>query len=515
MKNEIKCINIDWLEVYCLEPAILNADYFANLGWDARKREYGTPQYQEMFTLYDNNKPFIEIRRNPYSIKNNGGIFEPNACHIRLSNRTCYYFDAVQQLRNFLLKYGYTYKGISRIDICCDQIKFDNGMLPQKLANSYMADKIWKIHQSAISAYSNDGDDTHRVQMNIGAHGRETNTGRMYNSLKWGSPSSPISTKLYNKSLELSTESRDKWYIRDAWCKAGLCEYQKVTYDYYDPKTKKHEQRAKMVMVAPGTSVTKEIPIEKAQVINVWRVEFSIKSEGRNWVDIVDGHRVKLSLDAFDNLDKIAYTFFVCQFWLFTFCYAEKTESGRAQRKDRCKPLKLYLTSNIPNNYKPSRPTSDEETDRMDKIMVNRLRKMAKDKDCTQDEKDLMLHIAVYISKKHRDWLLPDPDRPTQEISLVLTHLRKENEDYMHKIASGQDTSWLECVDELKEMSIEDLNKNSNRFKRYQQKRVQAAKQKVIDKQKELKELIKRYEDISNSKLNLPQEVEELLGTPF
>ena len=47
--NKIKCINLDWLSVYCLEPkgVVMNAAYFKALGWTVEEREYGTPQYRE------------------------------------------------------------------------------------------------------------------------------------------------------------------------------------------------------------------------------------------------------------------------------------------------------------------------------------------------------------------------------------------------------------------------------------------------------------------------------------
>ena len=228
--------------------------------------------------------PFLEIERNPYSLKQNGGIFEPESCHIRLANRTLYQPQPVRQLTNFIVKYGYEYKGISRVDICCDLTIFDNGMKPQDLANKYMKDKIWKVHQSKIDAHSSDGDDSWRIPIHLGAHGKETKTGRTWNSLKWGSPKSAISTKLYNKTLELETNT-GKFYIKDTWVKAGLCDLQKVRYEYRNPKTKETEIRTKQVCVVPGTAVDQEIPIEGAKKIDVWRVEFSMNSEGRKWID--------------------------------------------------------------------------------------------------------------------------------------------------------------------------------------------------------------------------------------
>lgn len=121
----------------------------------------------------------------------------------------------------------------------------------------------------------------------------------------------------------------------------------------------------------------------------------------------------------------------------------------------------------------------------------------------------------MYISKKHRDWLLPDPEQNWLQISADLIHLRRQNEEDIARKVSGEDTSWLECEDELKQMSPEELDKRSNRFKRYQQKRIQKAKTDILKKKEELKQLIDKYEHILNTKLDLPLIVEELLGTPF
>lgn len=151
-------------------------------------------------------------------------------------------------------------------------------------------------------------------------------------------------------------------------------------------------------MVKPGTQVDQEIPIEEAQQVEVWRVEFSIKSEGRNWINLDDQHRVQLQLDAFDTADKLAYTFMTMQAWLFVFCKAEYTDGRKPKRKDRCKPIRLYQTQEI-SNYRPSRPTPDTESSRQDKIMVNRLMRMASEDECSEKEKMMLKAIAMYISK--------------------------------------------------------------------------------------------------------------------
>jgi hypothetical protein len=62
-------VNLDWLECYCLESVENyphDARYFQSLGYHVVQRDYGTPIYAEMFTIYDrDDHPLIEVRRDP------------------------------------------------------------------------------------------------------------------------------------------------------------------------------------------------------------------------------------------------------------------------------------------------------------------------------------------------------------------------------------------------------------------------------------------------------------------
>lgn len=514
--NKVKCINLDWLSVYCLEPkgVVMNAAYYKNLGWSVEEREYGTPQYREKFTLMNGRHPFLEIERNPYSLKQNGGIFEPESCHIRLANRTLYQPNPVQQLTNFIVKYGYEYKGISRVDVCCDLTIFDNGMKPQDLANKYMKDKIWKVHQSKIDAHSLDGDDSWRIPIHLGAHGRETKTGRTWNSLKWGSPKSALSTKLYNKTLELETNT-GKFYIKDAWVKSGLCELQKVRYEYRNPKTKEIEIRSKQITVAPGTAISQEITIEEAKKIDVWRVEFSMNSEGRKWIDLGDNHIVDLSLNAFDNLDSLAATFFTCSEWLFCFIYAKWITKGATrlkERTNRCKKLQLFNTKFLHSHYKPQRQTEMEDPSRTEKIMMYRLMAKSKDENISEAYREACYHVARNLSKEHGEWWLPDAEDYGKLTCRDIEQKRREEykEDHPHTIEEFR--KWAERQSEITE------NISKKNIDRYI-----SIRNKVND---EIKKQIKRYEDeikklnsrIERNQIRTDKDVNELhniFGDPF
>lgn len=515
--NKIKCINLDWLSVYCLEPkgVAMTAAYFRKLGWTVEEREYGTPQYREKFTLMNGRHPFLEIERNPYSLKQNGGIFEPESCHIRLANRTLYQPKPIQQLTSFIIKYGYEYRGISRVDVCCDLTIFDNGMKPQDLANKYMKDKIWKVHQSHIAPYTNDGDDTWRIPISLGAHGKETKTGRTWNSLKWGSPKSALSTKLYNKTLELETNT-GKFYIKDAWVKSGLCDLQKVRYEYRNPKTKEVEIRAKQVCVVPGSAVDHEIPIEEAKKIDVWRVEFSMNSEGRKWIDLGDNHIVDLSLNAFDNLDSLAATFFTCSEWLFCFIYAKWITKGATrikERTNRCKKLQLFNTKFLHSHYKPQRQTEMEDPSRTEKIMMNRLMAKSKDENLSKEYRDACWQVATELSKEHGEWWLPDTNDNYGR--LISRNVEKERRAYQESSNPRTIEQFRKWAERQSEITAEMSKAKIDRYVDIRGK-VNDEIKKQIERYK--KEIEKLDSQIRRNQIQTDKDVNELhniFGDPF
>ena len=103
----MRIINIDWLEVYCIEPKDEphDAEFFKAKGLEVKERTYGTPIYKEMFAICQDGEPWIEIRRNPYSIKSEGGIMADCSCHLRLCNEACYHDNPIDELRSFILAF--------------------------------------------------------------------------------------------------------------------------------------------------------------------------------------------------------------------------------------------------------------------------------------------------------------------------------------------------------------------------------------------------------------------------
>ena len=328
----VRCVNIDWFEVYVLEPTCepRNAIYYELRGFEVNVREYGTPMYREMFTLFGRDgRAMYEIRRNPYS-----DIFAPGSCHIRMSNRECYRPRAVLILRDFLAEHGYEFRGISRFDLAADFNVFDNGHDPAAFLRRYLSGYYHKIGMSRVRLYGHDFDGGAHVARigkkiiknaiiehighQVSVHGRDGMRQLVFNSARWGSPSSQVSVKLYNKTLEL-LENKDKFYIRDAWTAARL--------DQSKP---------------------------------IWRLEFTVNSSAKNWVYDETGKVYQLKVDTLQDPESLLFMWSCLAAKYFVFTRREVTRDGNEQRKDRAE---RYMPFNIAKSspFYPVNLTTDKE----------------------------------------------------------------------------------------------------------------------------------------------------------
>lgn len=348
----MRCVNIDWLEVYCEESNDeypCNADYFTRRGYVVREREYGTRVYEEMFYILDRNgNDMFEVRRNPKSGDSSFVGLSPMSTHIRLCNWVCYQSNCVQLLRDFLVRHNYIFHRIYRIDVCYDFERFDSGDKPERVARRIVEKTYLKMNQTKIHAI---GDD------NWGGYAWET--------LSWGSLTSMVSTKLYNKTKELAATGNKKPYILTQWMMAGLID-NPVNQVKYNKDGSQYKP-------------------------DIWRVEFSIKSKADSWLILEDisGKRVKKkavphSLSLFDSQDKLwqrfqdlAYHYF--RFKVKTYKKQKRGVAGFAlgqiesnhdpelQRKDRMPEKVLFHYDqdrefmHIQNVPKPSKPYHDGE----------------------------------------------------------------------------------------------------------------------------------------------------------
>ena len=368
-----RCVNLDWLEVHCREPIGQphNADYFRDHGCEVQEREYGTRVYKEMFTIMGTDGlPAIEVRRNPSSQGLNG-IHDAEETHIRLNNRLCYFDDCAILLKKFLDFHHYTDVRISRIDICLDFVRFDFGDDPQKFVRRYLKHQYAKINQGDINV-----------------HGKDAWEGQEWNSLKWGNPLSIVSTKMYNKTLELKDHKSGlygKPYIRQAWYICGFIDdMQRVTKD--------------------------------GELVNVWRVEFSVKSPKANWATIeLNGHpkekySLPNSLEVYTNRLDILTAFASLSRHYFRF---KKYKKG--VRKDRCEDKKLFDFSEVQNVYKLTNERNICGNGHKDMTKFNRLLQLLQEYDMTRFNSETKNAAQTLINYLKEDMINADLISPWDE----------------------------------------------------------------------------------------------------
>lgn len=392
-ENIDRCINIDWLEVYVLESNDrypCNAEYYRRQGYMVREREYGTRVYKEMFeVLNDNGDPIMEVRRNPASADSSFSGLIHTSSHLRLPNWLLYQDNPVTFMMDFLIKNDYIFKRIYRIDLALDFELFDSGDKPARFVRRYLKGEYRKINQCSLSA-----------------HGTDSWNNCDWNSLSWGSRTSMVSTKLYNKTKELEEGKTDKPYIRTCWMMNGL--------------------------IDNPTNFTKRMHDGTLRKVDVWRLEYSLKSACDGWIviEIENGKKTKKQhiphrLPLFDAKDKLWQRFQDLTYHYFRFKYKEYADEKKAvtahalsmvhsdverplKRKDRCRDKKLfYFDSNREFTQLVNAP-SDGKANRDDMILEKRLHlfQMAHPKPevrkaCEILLKEIDLNRLVNYSPKH------------------------------------------------------------------------------------------------------------------
>lgn len=406
--NQSRCVNLDWLEVHCMEPSgdPHDANFFRRVGLTVSERDYGTRVYKEMFTVNDvHGNPFVEVRRAPYST-GYGGIHAVEECHLRLVNAACYLDNAAALMQNFIDTYRYTVNRISRVDICLDFERFDEGDDPAVFLSRYLRQVYSKINQG-----------------NITAHGADRWNGQVWNSVSWGSPTSAIGTKFYNKTMELydaATGTYRKPHIRYAWLKCGLID------DFH-----KVMKQGKDGWYTP----------------QIWRVEFSIRSSVKKWFAIeLNGEEkhyqsIRNTLDMYDCREKLLTLFASLQQHYFHFKHYQKE-----QRKDRC-PDKVLFRWNQPQvTYKVGRDDTSMilgEGHKQQRPFDTLIRKL-KEYQLHHTAKDITDACQVIIRAIEGDYLRSDLRNPFSYVELM------QLQRALSMKATGTDTDVVVLMQEVK-----------------------------------------------------------------
>lgn len=303
------CINVDWLQVFCADKNIGQLDmlYNAEQSYEFILRPHTSRHFGEIWEVRTcDGDEFAVIQRKPLS-----SILSPDAAIVQLCNRELYKDMMAAHFSAWLQRYGFRYKSISRIDLCFDSNVWEHGLKPQNFVRRFL-DREYLMNSKT------------RLRMDFSIMAGMSR-GFDMNSFSFGSKTSPVFTRLYNKSKEMR-EVKFKPYIVECWQHNGL-------------------------------SVEDD----------VWRIEFAVKSDGAKMLHLSTGELFRIDLGQLEFQDAIEDLFFGFADRYFCWKYNDGTKN-----KTRMKDIEIFPKKRR-RTLRPLRITSATDSTRADRIFIKRL----------------------------------------------------------------------------------------------------------------------------------------------
>ena len=302
-------INVDWLQIFCHDTNKQSLHLFNEEHgmYEFILQQCGSRHFKEIWRVRNSDgEDYAVIQRIPHS-----SILSPDAAIVQLCNRELYKPFYASNFILFLKSYGFRYKSISRLDVCFDSNVLRNGLNHSTFIKRIMSGLYLKNNQA-------------KVKWNFSSI---ANVGQPMecNSCSFGSLTSAVSSKMYNKTLELK-EVKNKPYIVECWGYNGL-------------------------------------NLDK----DVWRIEISIKSDATHVVRCSDGEIFRLHPDSF-RMQSVVEDIF--------FSYAEKYFSFKrndgTKNKTRMKDVEIFPRGRK-GTIHPIRITNTKDSGRSDRIFLKKL----------------------------------------------------------------------------------------------------------------------------------------------
>lgn len=302
-------ISTDWVEIYGSLDLAASSWHTLEHGYlgeyEFKRKPYGTRVYQFIFEVSRAGTEFMTICCMPLSKRSCGGIMNDDMCHVKIANYWLYRDDWYSIFTHALHLFVINPVKLSRLDICCDWQCGMCGMWARDLLSGLMKNRYYKIHQASWRA---NGDDS-QVQK--------------WHSLAFGSKSSPVFTRFYNKTLELQVTGKD--YIREHWKLAGL-------------------------------------NLER----DVYRVEFAMHDTGKQVLDDETGEIFDISLEDISDRQHVADLFFH-----YAQHYFDIRKAGTAAKRTDCTPVRLFPT--VSDHFRPVQRPRYLTSTRTDRIVIRQM----------------------------------------------------------------------------------------------------------------------------------------------
>jgi hypothetical protein len=191
----MKRINIDWLQLSA--NGILQAENSVTMVL----KDFQTRHFKKVADVFDGSLKIGTIMYEPHS-----KVLARDLHVFKLDNQFCYRENPIKYSCDILRKIGLTPKGITRLDLAIDFVRFDyRNTLPEDFIKRFLSGRYLKLGE--MRKYK--------------LMGQQNETNHTFDYLRFGSNTSPVSVYMYNKSKEMR-EVRMKPYICDQWHKDGL-----------------------------------------------------------------------------------------------------------------------------------------------------------------------------------------------------------------------------------------------------------------------------------------------------
>lgn len=330
MKAAFSC---DWVECYCsldlVDSGWISCSSYKVDDFHAKRRPYGTRVYEYIYDVTKDSLPFMVITARPLSRKSLGGIMRDDMCHVKIENYWLYRDDWYQLFIHALRAFRIKPIKISRLDICCDWQYSECGLAASDLLTGLMKRRYLKVHQP-----------------NWRANGTDSNK-MSWHSLAFGSKSSPVFTRFYNKSLELQTTG--KLYIIDTWKAAGL-----------------NTER------------------------EVYRTEFQLTDIGKEIIDPDTGESFDIQIEDIAERSRVAEYFL-----RFALHYFDIRKANTATKRTDCKPMRIF-PPNCDRFIVPQRPRYEKST-KTDRLVVRRMIEAMFQVPDIDARRHMMISIGNYV----------------------------------------------------------------------------------------------------------------------
>ena len=334
-------VSCDWLELftYVRNDTLLQSISETEIkGFTIKREGEGTAFFENRFFVLSGKTKVATLLTKPRA-----RFINKRTALLKLTNR-CLYYQGWSTLASELMEaLGLQYKGITRIDICCDLMRFANGYRPHKLIKEYIT-----------KGYGEDGYIHRKGSNEFSCHGSKDRGGvSKLNYISFGSRKGNVRAYIYNKSKELRDGNHSKPWIKELWKENGLQETAKA---------------------------------------DIWRCEISIKARGLNLLNFETGELFKLRPEYVDTQKAIEKIFLV---------YAKKylsfsVQHGQKRAKD-FEPITLFdQFEEVP--VRPVYISKKADCGRTEKLIANKLKEYTETyQDIPQDVIDGMGKTIAFI----------------------------------------------------------------------------------------------------------------------